>query len=250
MTENLPEKYEDNRRWGQQKEVYRGIKLRREGWRLETKRRRKRVNHGSWKRYELRQIDPRQNVSIRFSELDTNEDGSVSFHVKFVSRVNAYARFSEWNRGVRLISVSIDADADVILDMDCTLDIDLMATRFPPDVILKPTVNDASLRVRRFRVNRVSHFDSPVARELGDSLKKIVIKKVNEKRPKLVAKINRQIAKNEDKLRLSISDSLRSRWDEFRKKGEITTGEDIELPLQPPANAVDAAAVNDDTQAL
>lgn len=253
VMENLPKTYEDNKRWGRQKEVYRGIKLRREGWKLETKRRRKRVNHGSWERYELKQIDPQKNVSVRFSQVETNEDGSVSFHLKFVSRVNAYARFSEWNRGVRLLSISLDADADVILDLDCTLDVDFVATRFPPDVILKPKVDDASLNVRRFRVNRVSHFDGPVARELGDSLKKMVVKKVNEKRPKLVAKINRQIAKNEDKLRLSLSDAMRDRWHRFLQKddtNEINGGnnEEADLPVRPPNNSSNVASPNSESE--
>lgn len=240
VMENLPDKYEDNKRWGQQKEVYRGIKLRREGWRLETKRRRQRVNHGSWKRYELKQIDPQKNVSVSFSDVDTHEDGTVSFHVQFVSRVNAYARFSEWNRGVRLISVSIDADADVILDLDCTLEIDLVPTRLPPDVVLKPRVHNASLSVERFRVNRISHFNGPIVRELGDRLKKIVMERVNEKRPRLVAKINRQIAKNEDKLRLSLSDAIRQRWDQLLKQPQGTEEAETDLPLQPPVNAAAA----------
>ena len=225
VVENLPLKYEDNRDWGKTKRVFRGIKLRREGLKIETKRRKKHVNHGTWKRFRLTQINPRENTKARILNVRQLEDGRMAFRLELISRVNAYARLSEWNRGVRLASISLDADADVLLNLDCNVEVEVLPTRIPPDVVIKPEVTDAGLRVRRFRVNRVSHFDGPVARELGDSLKDVLLDKVNDSRPKLVSKINRQIAKNDDKLRFSLSDMLMDKWRGLTEPREVDTSQ-------------------------
>ncbi len=114
-----------------------------------------------------------------------------------------------------MISVTLDADARVRLVLTCRLDIDLDATRLPPDVVVKPEVIDADLQVSDFRVNRISHFDGPIVRELGDGLEKILVKQIEQRRPELAARINRQIARHQDKLRISLRDTFQQKWQAF-----------------------------------
>ena len=57
VRDNIPHKYVRDKDWGKTAERWDGIQIRRKGpLRLTTKRKWKEVKHGTWKRYEIRQI--------------------------------------------------------------------------------------------------------------------------------------------------------------------------------------------------
>ena len=204
--EHIPVEHDDTRKWGSTKKVLNGWHVRADGLRIYTKRKWKSVNHGTWKRYRITQIDPDENIVVRIQEIREIDDGRVAFRIELASRVNAYARLQKWKRGIRLASVSVDADADILLTADCVLGSRLDPTHLPPDIVLQPEITDADLTLRRFEVNRISKFGGDIAEELGRGLRKIIEKKIEEKRPKIIMKINAKIAKSEDELRFSMHD--------------------------------------------
>ncbi len=218
VLENLPQHYVDTRDWGGTRERFDGLDIRRDGLEIRTKRKRKTVNHGTWKRYEITQIDPERNLKVRISQARTMPDGRAAFEVELVSKINGVARLSRWNRGVRLFSITLDADAEVRLVLDCRLDVELDLSRLPPDVVLRPEVVQAEVQLAEFRVNRISHLDGPVARELGNGLKQVLRKQMDHYEPKMVAKMNRQIERHQDDLRLSLHEAWQKRWQEFQGK--------------------------------
>jgi hypothetical protein len=215
VLENLPETYEDTDDWGGTRERFDGLKVRLDGAQVRTKRKRKTVNHGTWKRYQITQIAPQENLRVEISPIATLDDGRAAFTVELATKLNAVAQLTEWNNGVRLLSMTIDADADIRIQLACQLDIQLDPGRFPPDLVLKPEVTEAKIRLADLHVNRLSHFDGPVVRELGDGLRSVVQARIREKQPKLTEKINRQIARHQDDLRISLHDAWKKRWDEF-----------------------------------
>ena len=215
VLENLPETHDDRRKWGMTRARFDGLHVRMDGFQIRTKRKRKEVNHGTWKRYKITQINPDENLKVKISPARTMPDGRAAFEVELSARINSMARLSEWNRGIRLVSVSVDADTDVKIVIDCRLDVQLDPTRLPPDVILKPEVVNADIEISKFRINRISHMEGALARELSRGLQKLLEKKIDEKRPKLVKKINRQIKKHEDDLRISMHDAIKEKWNSF-----------------------------------
>ena len=212
VRDNLPDQYVDDRKWGLKKEFYTGLSVRRDGFKIRTKRKKKLVNHGTWKRYEILQIDPDQNVEFELGEPKDNDAGNVEFTIQLGSKVKTLARVARWNRGIRVASVSMDADAKVRLTLLVELGVALDPTKIPPDVILKPHVKNANVELQQFRLNRISKIDGKVARELGRSMRKILEKKIAEKKHKLVAKVNKKIADNQDDLRFSVSDLVAKKW--------------------------------------
>ena len=58
VLESMPHQVIDEDDWGHTKDVWDGVKIWWENGRLETKRRRKNANHGTWKRYEIHLVDP------------------------------------------------------------------------------------------------------------------------------------------------------------------------------------------------
>jgi len=68
------------------------------------------------------------------------------------------------------------------------------------------------------RVYRVSRLDGPLVKQLGRSLRGVLERKLESKRGKIVEKANRQIAKNEDKLRFSLDQLASSAWSTLRSR--------------------------------
>lgn len=50
---HVPDRFDGDDDWGNTKSLWAGVKVRREGWKLKTNRRRKEVRHGRWVRYDV-----------------------------------------------------------------------------------------------------------------------------------------------------------------------------------------------------
>ena len=84
--------------------------------------------------------------------------------------------------------------------------------KFPPDLIFSPTVTNANIEVDEFRIDRVSKAGGEFAQQTTKHVRNLLDEKVDEKEKKLVEKLNKQLAKKKDKLRLSITDAIKSKW--------------------------------------
>lgn len=208
----IPSEYEDERKWGQTKKVWDGLHVHMDGLEVKTKRRWKEVKHGTWKKYRVSLIDPDQHLKASISHLRQIGPGRIAFQLSLAAKVDAYARLQEWRRGLRLMSISADAVADIELDVAFEMTTELDASQFPPDLVLKPVATAADLRLVQFKLKRVSKADGPIIRELGDGLEDVLRKRLADKRDKLTEKINKAIAKNSDELRLSLHDLVKQRW--------------------------------------
>jgi hypothetical protein len=212
VVDNLPGDYEDTKKWGQTRKRWDGLHIRIDGLKVDTKRRWKTVNHGTWQRYRVTLVDPEEHLRVRVVHLHRVGPGKIGFDLLLDARLNVWGRLQEWNNGLRLFSLSGEAQADVELQLGVELATTIDPTRFPPDVLLQPKVDSARIDVRSFRLKRISKADGPLVRELGDSLENVVRKKLAEKNVKLAAKINRQIDKKKDDLRLSLHDLVQHKW--------------------------------------
>ena len=220
VRESVPDKYVRDKDWGMTDRRWDGLKVRREGLRISTKRRWKEVNHGTWRRYEISQVDPEKNLLLRIENVHDAGDGRVGFEVSLSTKVRAFGRMSKWSKGVRLYSISAEADADVRLRIWCQVGIGFDLRKLPPDVLLMPEVTRADLDVPSFQLTRVSKLDGPLVRQLGKSLRGVLRDKLEEKRDKLPEKINRQIRKNADRMRFSLSDLATNKWHALAEEAE------------------------------
>lgn len=213
VRENIPDKYVQEKDWGKTDRRWDGLHVKRRGtfdW--TTKRRWKDVNHGTWKRYEVSQISPEENLTMRIENVHDAGQGKVGFGIRLTSRLHVMGRLAKWNKGVQLYNISADADAYVELAMQCTIGIRLDIAKFPPDVLLTPNVSQADVDVKEFQLHQLSKLRGPLVKELSGSVRRALLEKIDEKRERLPSKINRQIAKNQDKLRLSLADFASEKW--------------------------------------
>lgn len=216
VRENVPDKYVRDKDWGKTGKRWDGLEVRRKGaLQLTTKRKWKEVNHGTWKRYEITQLDPDQNLLLRIENVADAGRGRIGFEVELASKLHVHGRLAKWAKGVQLYNVSADADAAVTMRLWCEVGMKLDVSKFPPDVVMDPKVVQGNLHVSDFRLQSVSKLKGPVVKQLSGSVHRVLLDKIAEKREQLPQKINKQIAKNEDKMRLSMADFAASKWSSF-----------------------------------
>jgi hypothetical protein len=208
----IPHGYEDTRKWGKTKMVWDGLHVRMEGLELKTKRRWKEVNQGTWKKYEVTLVEPDKHLALEIEHLRQIGPGRIAFQLSLAAKLQAHARLEEWQRGLRLLSISADAAADVELDVAFEMTTELDASKLPPDLVLKPVATAADVRLVQFKLQRVSKAHGPIIRELGDGLEDILQHHLADRRDELTKKINISIAKNSDALRLSLHDLIKHPW--------------------------------------
>ncbi|MDX1930181.1 MAG: hypothetical protein SFV81_26875 [Pirellulaceae bacterium] len=211
IRENLPPTYEDNKKWGLQKEVWDGVEIWREGRHLETKRKKKLVNAGTWTKYRVEFVEPDKNLHIEFQQLQSLPDGRIAFSVSVEALLDVFGRMSQWVRDVQVISLSVNADATCKMTMSGTVKFQLNPLKLPPDVIIKPHVDHAAVELSHFRVRRVSQIGGDFAKALGEGARGAIDKKIEETNEKLVDKINKQIEKQQSKMVFSMQDWLQSK---------------------------------------
>lgn len=236
VRDNIPDKYVQDKDWGKTEKRWDGLQLRRRGFlRLSTKRRWKEVNHGVWKRYEIHQIDPDQHLTMRIENVHDARKGRVGFEVGLTSKLHVRGRRAQWAKGVQVYSISADADAYVEMRLWCVVGMKLDVRKFPPDVVMVPEVTRAKLNVTDFRLQSISKFDGPVVRQLSKSIHRVLEDKLAEQRHKLPKKINREIEKNEDKMRLSLSNFASTKWNSLTSASK--DDQDEASPMPKPALA-------------
>ncbi len=203
---NLPDNYEKQKHWGEQTRIFDGLHLSMDGLRVDTKRKWKMVNHGTWTMYRVTVTDPNQ-LTVVVRNIRQLEDGRAGFDAEFAAPLALFGRLSEWQRGVQLVSLSADADARVRLTVSCALKLKLdVGKQLVPDVLLEPEVTAAKIDLVEFRLKRLSQLHGPLAKHLGTEAREIIEDELADRNSDIVAKINKQIAKKQDKLRLSLSD--------------------------------------------
>lgn len=217
VRENIPHTFDETKDWGGQEERWDGIKIRREGFRIKTKRRKKLVNHGTWKKYSASLLNPNEEFAIQVKNMRETKEEKVAFDVHFQAHLKIDGRQSKWVKGVQLYSIGIDGHTKVRLVVSIELGVSMDVNQFPPDMVFTPVATGANLIVDEFRIDRIGKAGGELAQQVTKGVRKTLDKKIEEKQSKLVDKINKQIAKEQDKLRLSIADAMKSKWSKAAK---------------------------------
>ncbi len=214
---NLPPSFEDNRKWGREKEVVNGIQFRREGWKIETKRKRKTVKHGTWSRYYIEFVDPVANLQVNIQKMEFPKSGPIRIATQVIAPLKLFGRVSEWSRDVQWISLSANAEATIELIVACDIHVIVNPLKIPPDVEFRPVVTNATVALQDFEVHNISQLHGPLAELLGKGIREVLDNRLEDYREKLVVKMNSEITKQKGKLKLSLQDWMQT---SVRKKAE------------------------------
>ncbi len=209
---HLPHQFEQDKDWGKQAERFDGLRVRRKGLQIRTKRKKKMVNHGNWKKFGASLVDPDQKFSVSVKNMREADDGKVAFDLHCRSDLKIDGRVAKWVKGVQLYSLSLQGKARVNLAVTIELETVMDVTKFPPDLIFRPQTTSAHLEVEEFRIDRISKIGGEVAQQATQWARRAIDAKIATEEAKLVEKINRDLKKNQKKLRLSLHDAVSSKW--------------------------------------
>lgn len=237
----IPHKYEKKKDWGMQAERWDGLHVQLKGLRLKTKRRKKMVNHGTWKMYSAELTDPKNGLQFSLNSIKKDAKGNAKIDLSVTADLKLFGRIAEWVKGVQLFSVSADATANITLNVKTTVGAKLDFSHLPPDFLLEPKVDSAKLIVNEFRVLRVSKAGGEIAQQVGRGARKILDGKIEEQEIKLVAKMNKSIAKKKDELRLSVKELIDSEWSKIA--GDYVPLNEIDVDVPPKSKAASAKSV-------
>lgn len=210
---SAPKTYHGDKDWGEQKKLWAGVKIRREGLKLKTHRRFREVNQGRWIRYEAKLVERGSGggtaavakvhqVQLRQDSISGQSrwqiDSSITAPMTFTAQIQ------RWNLGVKLFSVTIRGEFTVRLDSTASVDFVTDYSVLPPALVFDPRIDQANLVLERFEVDRVSRIGGDVAEEWGELMEDVIrdrfLKRQNEQ---LAAKLNQAIDKERDNLRVS-----------------------------------------------
>jgi hypothetical protein len=215
IADALPRSYSDARHWGTQKHFTKGLKFERDGLKLETRRRKELVNHGTWKRYDV-WIAQGQRLDLDVSDVRTFDDGRVTFRLTASGPVKGRVELQQWERGIRLVGISADVEARVRLTLDVEAALSTRQGVLLPTVAVAPKVTAAAADLADFRLRRIGELRGPLAKELGDAAEPTLRREVAGQNQKIAEKINKSIAKRADDLRVSGDEFLKEQWNKLR----------------------------------
>lgn len=208
----IPKEYVDTRKWGNQTERWDGIQFELDQGRLETRRRKKLVNDGTWTKSVASLRNPEQEFQVQVRNVKELASGTLGFEIHVAAHVDFKAQQVKWKKGVKLLSLSAQGHAQINCRVDMEVKIFNDGKNFPPDLIISPQAKMAKLEFVDFRIDRVGKVGGEFAQQVGSEAEKRLSERLPEYEKKIVAKINGEFAKKAPGYRFSFSDLQKSKW--------------------------------------
>jgi hypothetical protein len=203
VVESLPRQFEDKKNWGKTTRIVNSFRFKNDGDGLKLRKHTEEVKDGLWKQYRAEVVDPEHQLQIRVANIKQTDAGHSAFQVFLSARLRGEAQLEQWKDGLKLFNVSAQADSKVEVRLDCEMAWSWKASGILGQFSVEPKVTGARIELVEFDLKKVSKIEGWAARELGENLKGIIAKKLHDEEPKLVEKLNKAIAKRQDRLRFS-----------------------------------------------
>jgi hypothetical protein len=209
IRESIPLDYDKQQDWGATREVTVGYRVDGKPFHYHVHRRKKAVEHGVWKHYKLRVVDPDKNLRLRLRDLRPLAPGRMAFTLDLESKLDAWARAKVYQYGVHVIALEVEGDMQMRLQIDGEIALQATVVNGSAAIAAHPVVTDARLALDEFHLRRVSDARGPIVRELSDGVRSIAEDELNG--PQLAAKLNRAIEKKRDRLTFAPADLMGSK---------------------------------------
>lgn len=193
----LPKEIEDRSHWGQTIPDPGNLRLPRlPRTRLKVGDKEE-LAHGQWVRTRLWLDDPAKDVQIEVRDLRKTDPKTVQLQVAATVRGHGERERRQYEKGLLLFGLPVQADAVVVLVLDFDVALSLNTDKFPPEVIVEPKVTRTELELKEFEVRKVGKITvGEKGRELGNELKGVLQEQLKKLEPALKEKANEAIARS------------------------------------------------------
>lgn len=203
ILENLPRQFEEKKDWGKTTKIVNGLRLKDDGDGLKIRKHTKEVKDGLWKQYRGALIDPEQQLQIRVENIRQIDSSHSAFQVFIAAKLHGEARLEQWKDGIKLFNVVAEAESKVESRIDCEIAWDWKPGGLLGQISVEPKVTGVRIDLVEFELKKLSKIEGWAARELGENFKGTIARKLHSEEPKLADKLNRAIAKRQDRLHFS-----------------------------------------------
>jgi hypothetical protein len=159
--------YEKSDNWGHQAMVPVGVKW--QGLKPEIQHSPR--NHGTWKKMVITTQDLKRSLDLRIQDFKSIDAEKQSFKVRFAFQMGVRYDQQNWENGARLWSGSLQARAQVKLDLDCesTFHVDV-GKDFLPDFVLRLRVTHADIKYDNLVVEHINGMGGSGAKLIGQAV--------------------------------------------------------------------------------
>lgn len=206
----IPLQYDKQKDWGATKSIDAGWNIEGKPFHWHAIKREHAVNHGVWKHYKLKLVEPEKNLHVTLATLRPLSAGRVAFTLNIETTIDAWARAKVYEYGVHLIALEMESDMQIAVTIDGEVGVAMRSSDQGMTLALEPIVTNSHLQIRNFNLRRVSNAKGPIIHELGDGMSRLVQDELNG--PKLTEKLNRAIEKKRDRLALRPAELFEGQW--------------------------------------
>lgn len=206
IAQAVPPEYEKKEDWGATAELPVGVRVTGKPFHYHYDQRTKTVDHGVWKHYKLRLLDPARDLKVEVAELTPLPGGRTGFTVVVDAALDCWGRARVYEYGVYLGAYKVEADCRAHITVRGDVGLVIGADEHGPTFALDPRVADSALRLDELHIRRISRADGPIVKSLSDGVRRLVEEELSGER--LTAKLNRAIDKKRDRLKYSLDASV------------------------------------------
>ncbi len=169
LVENCPPVLlEDDKHWGQQKEVARGIEWKGKGPIPKVQKSYKK--HGVWRRVKVTPINPRDSLVVDVRDMKRVAPDRMQFTTFVALETRVEVEQENWRAGVRFYHGKFRARLRVYVTLNCEVTTKLVrGDTFIPDVVIRLQVLAAQLGYDNFRSEHVGNIGGDLGEWIGDT---------------------------------------------------------------------------------
>jgi hypothetical protein len=201
----IPRTFDDSDDWGRETRVQSGLDIDFDDGRIRTNRRWKTVNHGSWLQGSGELLTPEDTLKLYATQLSTTDSNSKRYRIQTSAKLRMTGRQQQWNYGMRLWSISVDAIADVRLDAELEVGSQIVSSDTGPRLRFLPKITRAKAHLDDFSLRRISHSKGTVIREMGDWLKELIDLRIRKENRDLADRINQALQRKPERLEIPLT---------------------------------------------
>jgi hypothetical protein len=193
----VPRMHEDHSGWGKTAPVTNEVRLPRVRRTVVKVGDRMEWPHGAWKRNKVWIDDPARDIQIRVTNLQRVDKDRTRVGLEVTGAIHGEREHQQWVKGLRLLGLTVQADAVLTAHLDAEVTVAVDAKKFPPDISVSPKVIETKLELKKFDLNRVGvvQFGQKEASELGEELRGFIQDLLKQNEQEVTTKLNEAIAK-------------------------------------------------------
>jgi hypothetical protein len=191
----LPREFEDRSGWGRTIPDPGNLRLPQLRTRVKVGDKEE-LAHGAWVRTRGWLDDPAKDVQVEVRDLRKVDPKTVQLRLAVTVSGHGERERRQYEKGLRLFDLTLQADAVVVLVLDCDVGLALNTSTFPPEVVVEPKVTKSQLELKEFEPRKVGKVQlGERARELAGELKGVLQDHLKKHEQEIKDRINAAIAR-------------------------------------------------------